>query len=119
MADDHERYRNGLVRRLKHDPRFDVVGVATCGQTAAGVITEHRPDVAVLDLRLPVRDALEVWERVRALDVALGASIMVLTATPDAPRAVEMRNVIEGPVVGKDLSRGHLADAIASHAATR
>lgn len=115
VADDHERFREGLVRRLRRDPRFDVVATGTCGASAVVAITTHRPDVAVLDLRLPIRDALEVWERVRAVDVTLGRSIMVLTATPDDPRAIEVREAIEGAVRGKDATRGELADAIAAH----
>lgn len=118
VADDHDHYRSGLVRRLGRDPRFEVVGDAAEGRAAVATVLRERPDVAVLDLRLVTLDALEVHDLVAAEAPELARRIIVLTATPDSPRANEVRAAIHGPVVGKNATRSELADAIAVHAAS-
>jgi two-component system, NarL family, nitrate/nitrite response regulator NarL len=60
IADDHPVYRDGIVRALMESGRYLIAGEAGDGRTALRLIVEHRPDVALLDLRMPVLDALEV-----------------------------------------------------------
>lgn len=119
VADNFDRFRDGLARHLARDPRFEVVGTAGCGESAATAVSEHRPDVAILDLDLPTHDALEVFERVGAIDPALGSAVMVVAAVPDVPRARETEAAIGGSVLNKARPRVELADAAAAHATAR
>ena len=60
VADDHPLYRSGIVRALESSEAFDVVGEASDGTAALALIRLHRPDVAVLDVRMPGMDGIDV-----------------------------------------------------------
>ena len=60
VADDHPLYRRGIVRALERSGAFDVVDQASDGATALALIRRHRPDVAVLDVRMPAMDGIDV-----------------------------------------------------------
>ena len=78
IADDHGVVREGLVsmiRRNKAD--MTVVGEATNGREAVDLWQEHRPDVTLLDLRMPELDGVDAIKAIRANDEK--ARIIVLT----------------------------------------
>jgi two-component system nitrate/nitrite response regulator NarL len=60
VADDHPLYRRGIVRALEESGAFDVVAEAPDGHTALALIREHEPDVALLDVRMPGMDGIDV-----------------------------------------------------------
>lgn len=53
VADDHALVRQGLVGLLKDEPGIDVVADAHTGEEAVQAVLKHRPDVALLDVRMP------------------------------------------------------------------
>jgi two-component system, NarL family, response regulator len=63
VADDHELVRRGLVMLLRTCPQFSVVGEAEDGISALDLFRKLRPDVALLDLRMPLLDGAEVVAR--------------------------------------------------------
>src|SRR5260221_11218979 len=78
IADDHGIVREGLVsmiRRNKAD--MTVVGEATNGREAVDLWKEYRPDVTLLDLRMPELDGVDAIKAIRANDEK--ALIIVLT----------------------------------------
>lgn len=85
VADDHPVTRLGMVTVLGGADGVEVVGQAIDGAEALAAIRATRPAVAVLDLRLPVHDALDVLRELRrdAIDVAT----IVITATGTAEQA--------------------------------
>ena len=60
LVDDHEVVRRGLIELLKTDPELDVVGEAGSVAEAMARIPAARPDVAVLDVRLPDGNGIEL-----------------------------------------------------------
>lgn len=60
LVDDHEVVRRGLVELLASDPELEVVGEAGTCSTALARIPALRPDVAVLDVRLPDGTGIEL-----------------------------------------------------------
>lgn len=56
--------REGLRTMLKHQEVLEIVGEAENGQQALQVVEEHRPDVVLLDIRLPDMSGLEVCRRI-------------------------------------------------------
>jgi DNA-binding NarL/FixJ family response regulator len=78
VADDHFVVRSGLVALLESEPDLQVVAQAADGVEALALYRQHRPDVTLLDLRMPVLRGDETIEQLRREDP--GARILVLTA---------------------------------------
>ena len=81
VADDHPAFRAGLQLLLGDAPDIEVVAVAESGNEAVALAAETRPDVAVMDLRMPGLDGIEATRHVLAADPAVG--VLVLTMFED------------------------------------
>ena len=66
LLDDHEIVRRGLRELLEQEPDLEVVGEAGTAEEALGRIPATHPDVAVLDVRLPDGDGVEVCREIRS-----------------------------------------------------
>lgn len=77
IADDVADLRVLLRMALEQTGRFDVVAEAVDGAEAVAVAEEHRPDLVVLDLSMPVLDGLEALPQI--LQVAPGVRVIVLS----------------------------------------
>jgi DNA-binding NarL/FixJ family response regulator len=66
LLDDHEIVRRGLRELLEQEDDMEVVGEAGTAEEALGRIPPTRPDVAVLDVRLPDGDGVEVCREIRS-----------------------------------------------------
>ena len=60
VADDHPLFRDGIERAVRERPELELVGAAADGREALARIRELQPQVAVLDIRLPELDGLQV-----------------------------------------------------------
>ena len=77
IADDHSVVREGLVSLVKRKADMAVVAEASNGREAVDLWKEHRPDVTLLDLRMPELDGVGAIKEIRELDG--DAHIVVLT----------------------------------------
>ena len=90
LADDHSIVREGVAQVLNRQPGIAVVAEAVDGAHAVELYGRYHPDVAIVDLRMPVLDGVEVVQRIRA--TAPDAVIVVLTtfdADDDIERALQ------------------------------
>src|SRR5213595_4199385 len=77
IADDHSVVREGLVSLIRRKPDMTVVGEASNGREAVDLWKQHRPDVTLLDLRMPELDGVGAIKEIRASND--NARIIVLT----------------------------------------
>lgn len=81
LVDDHEVVRRGLRDLLGDEPDIDVVAEAGTSAEALVVAEARRPDVAVVDIRLPDGDGVALCRKLRAIEH--GPRCLVLTAFDD------------------------------------
>jgi two-component system NarL family response regulator len=76
VADDHPIVREGVVASLKLQRHLKVIGEANDGAEVLEVIKQKRPDIALLDLRMPRMDGLEVLLALKELKLQTRAIVM-------------------------------------------
>jgi two-component system, NarL family, response regulator LiaR len=81
LADDHAILRQGTVELLRREPDLEVVGEAADGQQAVDLAQTLRPDIVVMDVRLPVISGIEATRRIR--ETLPGVQVLVLSAYDD------------------------------------
>jgi len=81
LADDHSLMRQGTRRSLEQCPDFEVVGEADNGEQALEMIKSLKPDIALLDVRMPRMNGIEVVRQMRAC--CPGTKALMLTAYDD------------------------------------
>lgn len=115
VADDQSVVRAALVALVSTDPDIEVVGSAANGQEAVALAVRYRPDVVLMDVRMPVMDGIEATRRIRG--EVPDAAVLVLT-TYDLDEYVF--NAIRAGASGyllKDGDGDDLVDAIRRSAA--
>jgi two-component system nitrate/nitrite response regulator NarL len=104
VADDHAVFRDGLRKLLESAGDIDVVGEASNGNECLKMLDKFKPDILLLDLRMPGKDGLGVLTEVN-FD-SLPTRVILLTATEDD------RDVIRAMRLG---ARGVVLKQSASH----
>jgi two-component system nitrate/nitrite response regulator NarL len=86
VADDHPLFRQGIVRALTLSNEFEVVAEAGDGATALALIRRYEPDVAILDVRMPGMDGIDVIAALARYGPAV--PVVLLSAFDDEPLVV-------------------------------
>lgn len=79
VADDSDLFAEVMVELIESDPSMKVVAVATNGEQAIQLTESYRPDVVLMDVRMPVVDGLTAVERIMS---RTPTPILVMTADP-------------------------------------
>jgi two-component system, NarL family, nitrate/nitrite response regulator NarL len=110
VGDDHPLFRDGVVRALQSSGAIDVVAEADDGVAALAMIREHRPQVALLDYRMPGLDGAEVAAAVTRDD--LSTRVLLLSAHDES--AIVYKAIQEGAAgfLSKESSRSELVNAV-------
>ena len=110
IVDDHPVVRTGIIGMLENQADFQIVGDADNGEVALRLIKERKPDVVLMDLRMPVMDGIETTRRVH--EEYPQVHVLILT-TYDTD--TDIVTAIDAGAVGyllKDAPRNTLYDAI-------
>ena len=111
LAEDHLLVREGLKSILAAHPAFQIVGEASDGLGAVQLVETLKPDVLILDLRIPRLHGLEVLRQLRGQTFT---KVIVVTMYDDDPSLIEaLRNGAAGYVL-KDCAGAELFEAIRS-----
>ncbi|GAA4973173.1 response regulator [Actinoplanes utahensis] len=79
VCDDQQLVRAGFVTILDAQPGLEVIGEAGDGRTAVELALELRPDVVVMDIRMPVLDGIEATRLLAGPDVVDPLTVLVVT----------------------------------------
>ncbi len=110
IADDHELYRRGMGVVVELDGSARIVGEASNGDEAVEVCTRVRPDIVLMDVRMPGTGGIDACRRIRT--VAPGTRILMLTMSDDESDLFEAIKAGASGYLLKDLPGEEVADAI-------
>jgi len=112
VVDDQELVRTGFAMILNHQPDLDVVGEAADGSRAVELARTLKPDVVLMDLRMPVMDGVEATRRIVALPAESPVRILVLTTFDDDESVFNALRAGASGFILKDVPARELAGAI-------
>lgn len=112
VVDDQDLVRAGLRTLLTHHPGIEVVAEAGDGQNAVLSAGIHRPDVVLMDVRMPVMDGIEATRRLRADPALAGTRILILTTFDDDDDIIEAIRVGAAGYLLKDTPSEELRRAV-------
>ena len=110
IAEEHPLYREGVVRAVKERPELELIAEAADGRQALKLIKDLKPDVAVLDVKMPELDGLQVANAVSR--DGLDTRVLMLSAFID--RQIVFQAVAAGAAgyLSKEADRREITDAI-------
>jgi DNA-binding NarL/FixJ family response regulator len=110
LADDHPLILNGLENLFRTERDFEVIARCTNGIETMQAVRKHRPDVLILDIRMPGKDGLDVAREVQK--EKLPTRIVLLTAVLDEGELLEgIRLGVQG-IVLKEMAPKLLVQCI-------
>lgn len=82
VADDHDLVRTGLVHLLQTSNDIEVVGEASCGQSAIAKVKELRPNVVLLDVNMPNMNGVDATKKIKTISDCKILAVSSMTAEP-------------------------------------
>ncbi|WP_130176163.1 response regulator transcription factor [Cryobacterium sp. SO1] len=112
LADDQSLIRTAVAELVSHEEGFRVAGQAGNGREAVQVVRETRPDIVLMDIRMPVMDGIQATAAICA-DPALAATrIIVLTTFEEDEYVLQALRAGASGFVGKGTEAQDLMNAI-------
>jgi len=110
IADDHPIVRQGLEIVINSQPDLKLVGQAADGNEALTLIRELKPDVVVMDLKMPVKNGLTAIQEIKYSDPEI--PVLVLTSFPDNEMVISAIQMGANGVMLKDSPPEQLLNSI-------
>ena len=110
IADDHPLFREGIARAIGERAEFELIDEAVDGRAALEGIRRLRPDVAVLDVRMPGLDGIQVVEAL--VREKIGTKVLLLSAWTDGSVAYAGIQAGAAGYLTKDTDREEICDAV-------
>ena len=110
VVDDQRVVREGLATIVGTLPGVEVIGLAAEGAKAIQLAAEHRPDVVLMDLRMPETDGIQATTAIRSQHPA--TQVVVLTTYADDTSIVEALSAGAAGYLTKDATRDDIRRAL-------
>jgi DNA-binding NarL/FixJ family response regulator len=114
LVDGHEGYRAGLARAITGHDGLELVGEGIDGREALEQTLRLRPDLLVLEVRLPRLGGLDVCRTLAGLDEPLPTRSVLLTTAPNESLRVAASEAGAAAVLDKDAARVELCARLAA-----
>lgn len=115
IADDHPVVRRGLSQFIADDPGLEIVAECADGEQALAAVTQHQPDVLIVDLRMPHVGGLNVLRGLR--DAHQAVAVIVLAGNIADDEVMEAMRLGAKGVVLKEMAPSLLLQCIRKVAA--
>ena len=135
ICDDQATVRDGLVMLLKLEPDIEVVGTSGDGAEAVDMVGDNKPDLILMDLKMPVMNGVEATRQIRAKHpevkilvlttyaddewvfdaIQAGASGYLLKDTPREELIKAVRGTVTGKTYVDPSVAGKVLDQVSSH----
>lgn len=102
LADSHPLMLKGMEQLFSTEPDFAVLAYCSNGEQAVRAVRRHRPDILTLDLKMPVKDGLEVLRELRSEQFPVRA--VLLTAALDKSEALDAIRLGVRGIVLKEMA---------------
>jgi DNA-binding NarL/FixJ family response regulator len=112
IADDQTLIRTAVRELVSHEPDFEVVGEAADGGVALAQARLLRPDVVLMDIRMPVLDGIEATRAICGDPELANTRILILTTFEEDEYVVEALRAGAGGFIGKGTEAADLMRAI-------
>ncbi len=110
LVDDHDLARAGLRKLLSDEPSVDIVGEASCGEAAVALCERVRPDLVLMDVRMPNMDGLAATRVIKRCQP--GTSVLMVTMHEDPDYLLEALRAGAAGYVLKGASGDELVSAV-------
>lgn len=117
LVDDQELVRTGLRALLEREGDISVVGEAPNGQKGIAAVRTHRPDVVLMDLRMPTCDGVEATRMIVADPALESCKVVALTTFDDEDLILDVIRAGASGFLLKDISPDELRAAVRTVAA--
>lgn len=117
IVDDQDLVRAGIRALLENDPEITVVGEAADGHTAVGRTRKLRPDIVLMDIRMPGMNGLEATAAIRADETLRNSRVLVLTTFDDDADIIQAITSGAAGYLLKDTPSNELRHAVKTAAA--
>lgn len=112
LADDHTIVRHGLRRMLEERPEWQVVAEACDGREAIRLAEQHKPDVAIIDVAMPLLNGIETTRQL--IRKVTGIKVLVLSMHVDEVYVTQMLRAGATGYLLKDSADKDLFQAVAA-----
>jgi CheY-like chemotaxis protein len=115
LADDQALVRGGFRLILDAEPDMEVVAEAADGHEAVSRAIDSRPDLVLMDIRMPVLDGIEATRLIKAADATRDARVIACTGSPS--RLDGLADTLFVAVLSKPASPADVLATVRQHAA--
>jgi DNA-binding NarL/FixJ family response regulator len=110
IADDQTLFRTGLTSLLSEDERVEVVGQAVDGADAVKLAAKLKPDVVLMDIKMPNIDGIEATRQI--LEASPGIKVLILTTFETDSQVIQALKAGASGYVLKDSSAAGIVSSI-------
>jgi DNA-binding NarL/FixJ family response regulator len=109
LADDHEVVRAGLRRLLSIESSIEIIDEAENGKRAVELVKQHNPDIALLDIMMPIMDGISATKEIKSFSLSY---VVMLTAFEDSMHLEKALAAGADGYLSKDVSAKDLVEAL-------